>query len=239
MSAPSKPASVIGKETPPISKTGVLGLLGDLRILQPGQTATIIDAEWATPRVLLITGDAEGITGLWTIRSGIKRASLATEDGIQASTLSRVVIASSIQVVVKNEAPPGGLVLKARCIVTPIDATIDVTKILGVEPAAPEGPPNAGQAGSFPQSVTPITFSQGSGIYAEGNYSGLSIYNATAANLFVLIGDGNADIVSNWTIKIVPGGYYETPFGFNGHVSGIWDAAGAGTAQVTINSFQS
>lgn len=54
----------------------------------------------------------------------------------------------------------------------------------------------------------------------------------TVANLYVLLGDGDAS-TTRFTIKIPPRGYYEFPVpAYKGKVSGIWDSA-TGSARIT------
>lgn len=72
---------------------------------------------------------------------------------------------------------------------------------------------------------------------ANANRRGLAIHNNTvASNLFIKLG-AVANIgagTESFTIKLVPGGYYEVPFGYTGIVDGIWDAAeAAGEALIT------
>lgn len=60
---------------------------------------------------------------------------------------------------------------------------------------------------------------------------GAAVFNDSSASLFVLLGAGT-ESATVFTVKIAPGGYYETPFGFTGRLSGHWTAA-AGSARIT------
>jgi hypothetical protein len=54
-----------------------------------------------------------------------------------------------------------------------------------------------------------------------------------SANCYVSL--GRVATLANYTVKLLPGDYYETPAGFSGRISVIWDAAGAvvGNLRVT------
>lgn len=62
---------------------------------------------------------------------------------------------------------------------------------------------------------------------------GLSIYNDSAADLYVLFGPaGSVASTSNFSVKVLSGGYYEVPTGYVGPVYGIWSSA-VGAARLT------
>ncbi len=71
---------------------------------------------------------------------------------------------------------------------------------------------------------------------ANAGRIGLCVQNNATTNLFLKLGAG-AVIgagVESATAKLVPGAYFETPFGYTGIVDGIWDGADAnGEALVT------
>lgn len=58
---------------------------------------------------------------------------------------------------------------------------------------------------------------------ANANRRGISIYNNSAARLFIDL-DAAASLTSFAAI-LEPGGYYETPYSYVGAISGIWSAA--------------
>jgi hypothetical protein len=51
---------------------------------------------------------------------------------------------------------------------------------------------------------------------------GATVWNNSTANLNLELG-ATASLTA-YTVKIAAGGYYELPFGYNGVISGIWDA---------------
>lgn len=71
---------------------------------------------------------------------------------------------------------------------------------------------------------------------ANANRRGLAVQNSATSNLYLKLG-ATADLTAgaeSYTVKVVPGAYYEVPFGYTGIVDGIWDAADAtGEALVT------
>lgn len=61
---------------------------------------------------------------------------------------------------------------------------------------------------------------------------GLTIFNDDANDLYVLLGTGTVS-ATVYTVKLVEGAYYETPYGFTGIVTGVWAGDGSGSARVT------
>jgi hypothetical protein len=62
------------------------------------------------------------------------------------------------------------------------------------------------------------------------NRTGAAIYNDSAAELLVNLGAAASS--SAFTVDMLPGAYYELPFGYTGALHGIW-AAATGNARVT------
>jgi hypothetical protein len=60
---------------------------------------------------------------------------------------------------------------------------------------------------------------------------GSAVTNDSTANLYLLLGTSAASLTS-YTVKLPPYAYYETPAGYTGQLTGIWDSA-AGSARVT------
>jgi hypothetical protein len=83
-------------------------------------------------------------------------------------------------------------------------------------------------------STSAVTLAAVSGpTYASlGARTGVSIYNDSAADLYVKLGTGAS--TTDFTVKIPPDGLYETPYGlFGTTITGVWTSA-VGAAQVTI-----
>ncbi|WP_024275956.1 hypothetical protein [Hyphomicrobium sp. 802] len=59
---------------------------------------------------------------------------------------------------------------------------------------------------------------------------GSMIMNESTATLYLAL--ATAASLTAYTVQIPPGGYYETPFGYQGAIYGIWSAAN-GYARVT------
>jgi hypothetical protein len=77
-----------------------------------------------------------------------------------------------------------------------------------------------------------------SSIYFNTNHTriGGTVINdiASTSNLYLLLGASASNKVSatNYSILLVPNGYYEIPFGFAGRIDGVWSAA-VGNAYLT------
>ena len=68
---------------------------------------------------------------------------------------------------------------------------------------------------------------------ANADRLGLAIYNNGTRNLFVRLAAGPAT-TANFTVRLRRNDYFELPFpAYTGIITGIWQAAGGGTAQVT------
>lgn len=61
---------------------------------------------------------------------------------------------------------------------------------------------------------------------------GFIVYNESGADLYLLLGE-QAATTSLYTVKIADGGYYESPWGWDGPVHVIWGSAGSGKAMLT------
>lgn len=62
---------------------------------------------------------------------------------------------------------------------------------------------------------------------------GVTIYNDSAANMFVLYGSGTVNQTTNYSIRVGSQAYLEVPDNFNGPIYTVWQSAGAGNALVT------
>ncbi|HVI41776.1 MAG TPA: hypothetical protein VM577_14080 [Anaerovoracaceae bacterium] len=60
--------------------------------------------------------------------------------------------------------------------------------------------------------------------------TGATIFNDSLQILYVKLGITAS--TSSFTVRILPNGYYETPFGYTGEIDGIWDGA-SGNARIT------
>lgn len=62
---------------------------------------------------------------------------------------------------------------------------------------------------------------------------GVTIYNDSAANMFVLYGSGTVNQTTNYSIRVGSQAYLEVPDNFNGPIYTVWQSAGTGNALVT------
>lgn len=77
-----------------------------------------------------------------------------------------------------------------------------------------------------PANVAAVTI-----LAANAGRIGGSVWNQTAtANLFLSL-SATAPVITpgaeRYSVKLVPGAYFEIPFGYDGIIQGIWDAADA------------
>lgn len=66
---------------------------------------------------------------------------------------------------------------------------------------------------------------------ADVNRKGFTVYNAATGVLFLKLGTGASE--ASYTLQIAAGGYFETPFGYVGAVTGVWAVGSTGFATVT------
>jgi len=200
-------------------------VFGDQRTLQFGQAAQIVEMEWPAPHAFAVFVVADRPIRT-VIAVGVDRAQLDQSEFVETIS-TRVVLARSIQVKVSHtESGGAGTTANVRCVVVPMDLVED---------------PAIFSAGGFiadPISGSPLAlqsnFSDGVVDQDFGlAFQGMVIFNDSAANLYVLLGT-SAATTTVFTVRIPPGGTWETPFGWGGHVHGIWDADTAnGAARVT------
>lgn len=216
---------------------------GDHRILTPGQTAMVIDLDFEAPRPILVVvqirdldNPGSGTVCSATVRTGVQRATLDEEALEAVSGFQRAMLARSVQVSVSNGGPSGYIQsarLDVKAIAVPMDISIDPS-LFGSGTSGNNVPTidiSTDPSFGVPTSKND-TYAASVATVAFGNAAkGMTIYNDSAtANLFVSL--GSLVSTTNYTIKIAPSGYYETPFGWSGPVVGVWDAA-VGNARVT------
>lgn len=76
--------------------------------------------------------------------------------------------------------------------------------------------------------------SDGTILASNANRLGATIFNdqsAGGATLYLLLASGTSS-VTNYSVQLGPGGFYEIPFGYTGVLKGLWSSA-AGNARVT------
>ena len=65
---------------------------------------------------------------------------------------------------------------------------------------------------------------------ANVNRKGASVYNDSAAEMYLKLGAGASNV--SFSVDMLPGSYYEIPYGYTGVIHGIW-ASATGSARVT------
>lgn len=116
-------------------------------------------------------------------------------------------------------------------------SSTDVISVQGVSGMTPVSV-NVVGAGSGPVSTTGTTSNVAATttsttiLASNPNRMLATVMNDSAsANLFLMLAAGTAS-ATNFTVKLVPGAYYELPIRYTGIMIGIWDAA-VGAARVT------
>jgi hypothetical protein len=102
--------------------------------------------------------------------------------------------------------------------------------------ADPEGnvlgePPGTPADTNVDVSISPVTI-----LAANPARSQASVFNDSAATLYLKLGTGVS--ATSFTVKMAPGSLYELPQPavgkpYQGIITGVWSAAGAGAARVT------
>lgn len=88
--------------------------------------------------------------------------------------------------------------------------------------------------GQTAASVTSVTGSTGSTVLLYSNLGGRRVLFFNHANSSLFLKMGNGASVTDFTVKLSSGSYYETPLPVHtGSYTGIWDAAG-GRVTITI-----
>lgn len=227
-------------------KGALRGLTGDVKTLVGNKGASmLIDVEYDTPRALLLSAQTNGSQGRinYTIRSGLDRAPL-TEETIQTATtvhFSRTIVARSVQLVASYVLSASPTVFEVICsaVLVPVDVSASPADLSGVNASLTRGAPNIGSSVVLPQSITAgllvDALVASPTVYGVGHRQGASIYNDSATDLYLNLGD--LATTTSFTIKMAAGSYYEVPYGYAGVIGYIFGAAGAGNARVTLFSY--
>lgn len=90
------------------------------------------------------------------------------------------------------------------------------------------GPSSVATESQVADSASSVTI-----LAANTGRRGASIINTSTATLFLRL-SSSAATVTNYTVALVQGAYYEVPFGYTGEITGIWSSdPGNGNANVT------
>jgi hypothetical protein len=98
--------------------------------------------------------------------------------------------------------------------------------LLRVGTEAGGGGPSVATQTSVASSASSVTI-----LAANLNRQGAMVYNDSTAILYLLLGVGTAS-TTNYSVQLASQGFFETPFSFNGQLTGIWASAN-GSARVT------
>lgn len=109
-----------------------------------------------------------------------------------------------------------------------VDEYGEVVRIAGAIPTTPQKPANSALT-AIAADVNPVVL-----LAANANRIGFSIRNTSADDtLYVKASAAGGAVSSTYhTVALVPGAYYEDPYGYTGEVSGVWAPAATGDALV-------
>jgi hypothetical protein len=91
-------------------------------------------------------------------------------------------------------------------------------------PSTPTGP-TTGAVTSVAANVATVTLLAANAIRITA-----SVYNDSASALYIKSGAGAS--TSSFSVKVLPGGYFEVPSGYRGVLTAVWDTA-TGNARIT------
>jgi hypothetical protein len=149
------------------------------------------------------------------VRTGTIRISDVTHPESDASIVKSVITGRTTQGgggYVDVKVAPSGAVA--------IDGSVTVSNF----PASPGAPATATVA-SVAAAITPVTL-----LASNALRRGSTIQNDSTSPLYLKL--GSAASSSSYTCLMVPGSYYETPYGYTGLITGAW-ASAVGAALVT------
>ena len=67
---------------------------------------------------------------------------------------------------------------------------------------------------------------------ANAKRKGGSVFNTDANALCIRMDGGTATTTTGFNVRLVQNAYFEIPFGYTGAITGIWEADGAGAANI-------
>ena len=105
------------------------------------------------------------------------------------------------------------------------ERALKVDVVQSVNPAGGASGPQTGTESNVGGSGTTVTL-----LAANTNRVTASVFNDSTAALYICAGAGAS--TSNFSVKVLPGGYFEVPSGYRGILTGVWDSA-TGNARVT------
>jgi hypothetical protein len=68
---------------------------------------------------------------------------------------------------------------------------------------------------------------------ANAKRKGGSIFNTDANALCIRMDGGTATTTTGFNVRLVQNAYFEIPVGYTGAITGIWEADGAGAANIS------
>ena len=257
------PASAANRPGSKRSGGLVRGLTGDVaQVFATGQRVQLIDVEYDVPKVLMVSGrvlptrehfnGGNSTLATWRIRTGIDRSLLVDEKTFGSGRFSLTVVARSLSVTAEASQltldPAGPLAYPhtIQAIAVPMDISCDVGDLSALSANPAYESPNSALLCTAAQ--TPLVGSKGNldglidssvvidpTLYGRSYRRGFAVQNATAVDMFLLLGSFVSPANANaYTVKVVSGAYYEAPYGFSGAVDFWFASSGLGEAYFTV-----
>jgi hypothetical protein len=116
---------------------------------------------------------------------------------------------------------------------TAVDLAGDAANGLDVDVTRITGTVTTKETRAASSAVTSVsdTASSTTLLAANANRLGAAVYNDSTVDLYLKL--GTTASLTSFTVKMIPGAYYEVPFSFTGEISGIWASDASGAARVT------
>jgi hypothetical protein len=166
--------------------------------------------------------------------------------------LSIVVVARSLSVTVEAVASAVAFPHSVQAVAVPIEISCDVGALSALDVKSASYTPDRSLTFSAPQvpilgapstldtllvtyGTTPAELAEIGRFFGEPFRRGFTVVNATAVNMFLLLGTpGTGTSAATYTVLLVPGAYWEAPYGYSGAADYWFAAAGAGEAYFTV-----
>ena len=201
-----------GQQVADLSIPVVLASDQPVNVVLPPGMSTEATQQQVLAELTTIDGHVDGLEAGQVSGNATLTAIAGYVDGIEALEAAGNATLTAIQ----------GYVDGLETLVTAGNALL--TDIKANTAAAPAPPANA--------ACTAVAAAVASTVLLAANAArkGATVYNDSAAELLVRLGTPAA--AATFTVDMLPGAYYEVPFGYTGQVTGIW-ASATGFARVT------
>lgn len=185
-----------------------------------------IDGVYATGTTNAAAADAMVSGGYVTTAAPTYTTGQLNPLSLDTSGNLRVLVGNASLAVTQSTSP--WIVAGGGTVGTPASGVVTIQGITGMTPVVVTT--NKATTSAF-TTVAGATSSTAI-LAANANRMSASIYNATNKNMYVLCNSGAASL-SNYSILLMQGSYWEVPTDYQGAINAIWAAGVSGNANVT------